>query len=129
MNDPLKIQLAIQGGGAKISALLAVMETVQSLQEEDKIEITRIAGTSAGAIAGSLLAANISIKNFKTHIESGAGKEIIKSFPTPSKLKMIRHFFSGVPLYSTKVLEATLSKFFKEADVFRIEDIKKKNRN
>ena len=36
---PLQIQLAIQGGGAKLCALLAAAEAVQELEAEGKITL------------------------------------------------------------------------------------------
>ncbi|MEI8288171.1 MAG: patatin-like phospholipase family protein [Verrucomicrobiota bacterium] len=44
------IQIAMQGGGAKLSALLAAMEALQSSQNKNEIRVTRISGTSSGAI-------------------------------------------------------------------------------
>ncbi|MGO8766547.1 MAG: patatin-like phospholipase family protein [Limisphaerales bacterium] len=54
---PTKIQLALQGGGAKLVSLLAALEAVAASEQSGEIQVTRIAGTSAGAIAGSLFAA------------------------------------------------------------------------
>ncbi len=52
----IKIQVAFQGGGAKFAALLAVVETLQELQKSGDIEVTRVSGASAGAIAAAILA-------------------------------------------------------------------------
>src|SRR5687767_2418273 len=54
---PIKIQLALQGGGAKLCGLLAAMDAVQELHRRGIIQVTRIAGTSAGSIAACLFAA------------------------------------------------------------------------
>lgn len=54
--EKIKIQLAIQGGGAKIVALMAVLEALDGLQ--DRIQVTKIVGTSAGALAGAFYANN-----------------------------------------------------------------------
>jgi predicted acylesterase/phospholipase RssA len=42
---PEPIQLALQGGGAKVIALMAAMEALENLK--DKVKVTRICGTSA----------------------------------------------------------------------------------
>lgn len=60
-HDRLRFQLAVQGGGAKIVGLLAAAEHLQKLQRSGDIEITRIAGTSAGALVGALLAGAVDI--------------------------------------------------------------------
>ena len=54
---PLNLQLAIQGGGAKIVALMATMEAIDDLQQSGKLRVTRIAGTSAGALVGAICGA------------------------------------------------------------------------
>lgn len=54
--EKIKVQLAIQGGGAKIVALMAVLEALDNLG--DRIEVTKIVGTSAGALAGAFFANN-----------------------------------------------------------------------
>ncbi len=53
---PRKVKLALQGGGAKITSILAAMEAVEKLEENGEIEVTEIAGTSAGAIIAVLYA-------------------------------------------------------------------------
>jgi predicted acylesterase/phospholipase RssA len=67
---PVKIQLAIQGGGAKLVCLLAAMETIQDLQSKKRIIITHISGTSAGSIAGCLLAAEVPISSVKQRLKN-----------------------------------------------------------
>ncbi len=68
MNIP--IQLVIQGGGAKITHLVAALEAVQSLQREGVLRVTRIAGTSAGAIAGALFAAGVDMQRARDSFEA-----------------------------------------------------------
>lgn len=65
MHEPKPIQLVLQGGGAKIFALLAALEAVDQAVRDRKIRVSRIAGTSAGAIAGSLYAAGVDPQTVK----------------------------------------------------------------
>ncbi len=51
----MKIQLCLSGGGARGFAHLGVVQGLSELG----FEIVRISGTSAGAIAGSFIAAGI----------------------------------------------------------------------
>lgn len=55
---PEKFQLAIQGGGARMAELLAAAEVIQRFETQGRIQVTKIAGTSAGSIVGALLAIN-----------------------------------------------------------------------
>jgi NTE family protein len=56
---PKPVQIVLQGGGAKIFALIAALDALHRAAGDGKILIQRIAGTSAGAIVGSLYAAGI----------------------------------------------------------------------
>jgi predicted acylesterase/phospholipase RssA len=66
--SPIHIQLAIQGGGAKIYALVAALEVFQEYERDKKIKVTQIAGTSAGAITGSLYAAGVSMETVRKQL-------------------------------------------------------------
>jgi predicted acylesterase/phospholipase RssA len=55
-HDPVPVEIVFQGGGAKLAALLAAAEALRQAESDRKIKITGITGTSAGAIAGCLLA-------------------------------------------------------------------------
>src|SRR5687768_14248850 len=74
------IQLAIQGGGAKITYLIAALEAVQQLQRQGVLRVTRIAGTSAGAIAGALFAAGVDLQRVHDVFESERAG-LLQAFP------------------------------------------------
>ena len=74
---PFRIQLALQGGGAKLVYLIAALDAIQKLQKAGVLRVTRVAGTSAGAIAGALFAARIEmdtakelLRNFRRHLNA-----------------------------------------------------------
>lgn len=56
--EKLQVQVAFQGGGAKLGALLGAAAALRDLELAPgaKFEVTRVAGTSAGAIAATLYA-------------------------------------------------------------------------
>lgn len=58
----MKIQFAFQGGGARLAILLPVVDALQQLERDGVVQITRVAGTSAGAIAAVLLAKNANMR-------------------------------------------------------------------
>jgi NTE family protein len=100
----IPIQLAIQGGGAKITYLLAALEAVQSLQREGVLRVTRIAGTSAGALAGALLAAGVDMPRARDAFASNRDA-LLRAFPAPDVslraawcLLTRRPFWNAAPL-------------------------------
>ncbi len=117
-----EIQLAIQGGGAKVCCLLAAMEAVQSLQQKGVLKVTKIAGTSAGAIAGSLFAAGVSIEGFRKQLVAGLGERLVRMFEPPGRLKMARHLFSGSPFWDEEELKRELEGLFVETKARRVGD-------
>ena len=78
----LNLQIAFQGGGARLVLFYGVIKALQKLEEAGTVKITRVSGASAGAIAAALFAgrANIDtlINYHKTLISSGA---ILEAFP------------------------------------------------
>ena len=98
------IQLAIQGGGAKITHLIAALEAVQSLQRRGILRVTRIAGTSAGAIAGALFAAGVDMQRARDAFEADRDR-LLRAFPPTSArlraawcLLTARPFWDAAPL-------------------------------
>jgi|GEM_PF-1469918 len=59
---PFKVQIAFQGGGAKLYSLIAAADAIRALEEENIIEVRRVAGSSAGAIVAALYAAKVPIE-------------------------------------------------------------------
>jgi predicted acylesterase/phospholipase RssA len=83
-NEPEKIQLAIQGGGAKIVDIMATIEAIEDLERKNLIKVTKIAGTSAGAIVGSFFAAGISMQSVRENLLGESGKKLLSSFTKPN---------------------------------------------
>jgi predicted acylesterase/phospholipase RssA len=124
--QPRPIQLAIQGGGAKICALIAAMEVVEQLEKDEKIKITRIAGTSAGAIVGCLFAAGVPMAVVRERLRNIPTKELGRMFPGPG-LNVLTLFSRGIPLWKTDFLEKELDRLLgKERDVYDFEQLANK---
>ncbi len=112
-DNPLKIQLANQGGGAKICALVAALEAVQLLQSENIIQVTRIAGTSSGAIAGCLFAAGVDMKLAKERLGALTADGLNELFPRPSRARLLWQLVVRQrPLWSSQRLEKLLNSLF-----------------
>lgn len=111
--SPVRIQLAIQGGAAKICVLVATLEAVQKLEKEGRLKVTRIAGTSAGAIVGTLFAAGIPMSTVKTRLESLSLVDIIPQYST---VRLFHRFIRGKALWSDRGLQKVVRKLVDEAD-------------
>src|SRR5436190_18430396 len=94
----IPIQLAIQGGGAKITYLLAALESVQSFEREGLLRVTRIAGTSAGAIAGALYRAGVDMRRARDAFESDRD-QLLLAFPAAGVTRCAWQLLRRQPLW------------------------------
>jgi predicted acylesterase/phospholipase RssA len=94
---PLKVRLALQGGGAKIVGLVAALDAIQSLNQE--IQVTRVAGTSAGAIAGTLFAAGVPMGTVKAYLSKLRIQDVV---PDVSNHVLFYRVFRGRPIWNDK---------------------------
>lgn len=62
------IQLAFQGGGAKLAAMLPVVDAFSQAASYGYIEIERVSGTSAGAICAALIASGADVGAARQYI-------------------------------------------------------------
>jgi NTE family protein len=123
-----KIQVALQGGGAKIVALLAAMEGIQRLEKSKQVEVTRVAGTSAGAVVGAMFAAGVDLASARLEFQRIVREEFWSTFKTPSwpgfvsKVMLLKK-----PLWDGRDLARLLRPFFDRVNVRTLGDIKKRN--
>jgi NTE family protein len=108
VEQPVLIQLAIQGGGAKLAALLAVMEAVQEAEQRGAIQVTRIAGTSAGAIAGALFASGVPLVQIRQALQAITAQERSRMFPAVGTITAAARLMSNRPLWSSDQLRKLL---------------------
>jgi NTE family protein len=119
---PVRIQLAVQGGGARLCALLATLEVVQDLKRKNVLEVTRVAGTSAGAIAGAIFAADIDIKALRQRIIDNRSK-LERLVPPPGYWSGMRFVLTGRPMVDLGPLRKVLIDLFKEKKIHSFEDL------
>lgn len=102
------IQLAIQGGGAKITYLVAALEAVQELERAGILKVTRIAGTSAGALAGALYAAGVDMARARDAFASRRD-EFLRAFPSEQgKVRIAYNIATRQPFWDPKPLGSFL---------------------
>jgi len=121
MPDPPSIQIALQGGGAKLSALLAAMEPVQKMHRGGVFKVSRVAGTSAGAIVAALFAADVELGKVRERLkrfDKGRWKKIFSE----DKVTALWNLSRGRPLWSDDFFRDELKYFFNQQDVSTLED-------
>jgi len=101
---PLNLQIAFQGGGARLALLIPIVDALLELEADFEIEngkkkhkpkeinVTRVAGTSAGAIAAALLAGEANIPALVQYLRglcvNDEGAALRKIFPSISSLDL-----------------------------------------
>ena len=110
---PIKVQIAIQGGGARLVALIAAMQALEQLESEGHIQVTRLAGTSAGAIAAVLFAAKIPMSAVR-HVLTSRREQLVEAWRLPSGFGALIRVFLGRALWNADILENELRKLLIE---------------
>lgn len=79
MSTP-KIQLAFQGGGAKLAAMLPIAHAFIQAQKDGAVKIEAVAGTSAGAVCAALVATEADLGRVRAALVQRGGawlKELV----------------------------------------------------
>jgi NTE family protein len=108
----MRFQLTFQGGGAKIAVLMAAAEAIEELIELNEIEVTNIAGTSAGAIVGAFLAAGIPIAEVRVQLAGSVGEKMLSAYKRPKWYEALFKMIQGKPFWSDHLLRKWLSDHF-----------------
>ena len=103
---PVPVQVVFQGGGAKLCLLMAVCEKLREYHDKNQITITRVAGSSAGAIAAAMLASKTPMVEYKARLKE-VGKEYLLKMNT-SRAKGLWNVLWGDPYFN----QIKLEKFF-----------------
>jgi len=121
--DNTKVQLAIQGGGAKLFALVAAADAIAALKGDNGsgFELSRVAGTSAGAIVAAALAADVAPSTLRARLTSisinqVAGKRF-SSWPLKywQRIRAGLRLLLNIPLANMEPIRAALSDVIGEA--------------
>jgi predicted acylesterase/phospholipase RssA len=123
----IRLKVVFQGGGAKLISLLAAAEILIELEQNRQIEVVRVAGVSAGAIAAAMLAAGINSTIFRETLRR-EGQDMIGSFPAAmSRPRLYWRIARGKPIYPEKSLRQLLNALFVDAEpkIERLRDLKK----
>lgn len=109
---PTKLQVVFQGGGARLCSLMAAAEATQELQKEGLITVTRVAGTSAGAIAACMLASGIDIAAYRARIKQLGTRSLPHIAPARHPWGNYYRAVRGYPIYNESSFRSFLSELF-----------------
>jgi len=107
-----KMQFAFQGGGAKLGALLAAAEAVYAQQKHLNFTISRVSGTSAGAIVACILATGRDPGAFRQRLTALADAHLEEICTDLSYANLFRRLWWGTPLYGVTAYRAFLESLF-----------------
>ena len=71
-----KVNIAFQGGGARLVSLIAAAHAISELEKSKVIEVGAVSGSSAGSLAALLLASGADFDKLASvsRIRAGSGK-------------------------------------------------------
>ena len=81
-NSPIKIQITIQGGGAKFVTMLPAARAFADQRKHGHIHITRLSGASAGSIVAALIAVNANFPSLNNFLKTKA-RQYVKRMKGP----------------------------------------------
>ena len=118
----IPVQLCLQGGAAKIPFLVAFVEAIEEFHNSGEIRITNVAGTSAGAIIGTLFAAQVPMSSVRTRFAQAPLDRIVPSrWWTTVAWKLMR----GEPLWNEDHLRAFVAGLLNCSELLRTNPPKK----
>jgi predicted acylesterase/phospholipase RssA len=118
----MPVQLVLQGGGAKLIALLAAMQGVEELEAQGRIAVTRLCGTSAGAIAACLFAARVPMKEARKSFESHFKGKVKELFPIPSNKSFLLSTYHEKTIWRTEPILKFFEAIFKNMTLAEVGD-------
>lgn len=125
---PIPIQLALQGGGAKLCALMAAMQAVQKLDADGVLKVTKLAGTSAGSIVASLFAAGHDFEVLRTRVLDNRDR-LRRLVPLgSSRVLWVLKMLAGRPAWSMAKMRDVLNELFREKGVSSFRDLRLRGR-
>lgn len=117
-----KIQVAIQGGGARAIPIIAALEGLRASERRGNCQVTRLAGTSAGSIGAALYAAELDLSLVRARLRDNRDKLLRIAPARPSALGYSR-LALGRPVWKLKPLRKLLTTIFDEHRIHRFGDL------
>ena len=113
-----QFQLAIQGGGARFVDLLVALSVVERFEGDGHLQVTRLAGTSAGSLAAAIYACGPGAVTRTLELLARDGPGLVATVtggsPVPGWWAMLRAW-NGQPLLKTDAFRQALYAILKHA--------------
>ncbi len=100
------LQVCFQGGGAKLALLMGAASAMKEAEGRNKIRVTRVSGSSAGAICAALYAFGVDFKDVRNAIRTSKSrlrKHAKKNIPT-NLIFRLPNLVRGHPLIEADAL-------------------------
>ncbi len=109
----MQVSIAYQGGGARVVELLAAVEACRAAEAEGRMEIVRLSGASAGAIAAAMHATGCDIQKIIFEAPS-LQSHVMRYFPANRlrKRNAIPRLLRGLALFDEKHVRELLLRMF-----------------
>lgn len=121
----MRVKCIFQGGGANLATLLCAVEALGQLEDEGFLEISEVAGTSAGSLAAACLAHPRQNAELIQRIVSIASDKIDQFKIPKTRAGLIWKLAWGSSLIDEQKLESIVRDFFKiDNKDFSFEDAK-----
>lgn len=116
--EPIRVRVVVQGGGAKLMVLMAAMEAVEDLAtaSDPGLRVTMVAGTSAGSIAGAMLASPIPMRRFRERLNAHGQRRVKDVFLARWRSAQAWRALRGRPFLDEQQLSDLLVELFRAED-------------
>ncbi len=115
-----EINVAFQGGGARLISLIAAAHAIADLERNGELKVNAVSGSSAGSIPALLLAAGADFDRLRDVIRK-SDKLIKKQFPPltgPSfYMRTVLFTMFGKPIYSANKFNDLVGSILKQTDI------------
>ncbi|MGV1914232.1 patatin-like phospholipase family protein [Rhizobium sp. 22-785-1] len=91
----LPVQIAFQGGGARLALFYGAIKALQNLEKRELIRVTRVSGASAGAIAAALFAGRANIDALLMYHKSLDRNLVNEAFPDLTQTGKLANYFNA----------------------------------
>jgi predicted acylesterase/phospholipase RssA len=109
---PCRIQVTFQGGGAKLCDLIAAAAAIQELERDKIVEVTRVAGTSAGAITACWYATGKPFSFIRQRLLDRGQHILARVMPQRTVSGALYRVLRGKPIYSEREFREVLWEWF-----------------
>ncbi|NOC84297.1 MULTISPECIES: patatin-like phospholipase family protein [unclassified Ruegeria] len=111
------MKIVLQGGGAKLLTLLSAVHGVQKLTDDGQLSFSEVSGSSAGSIAGLVLALGLPADRVREHFKQENMRRRLAQLKPPSKADVFWKTISGSTVLRDSVIKEVVYEIFSLAGI------------